>query len=151
MLYFEIVSMGEDKVTQNLGSGRKGLNIALWIAQALVGLPFTLFGFMKLTAPIPELSKTVMWAADHSEAFVRFMGVVDMAGGLGMLLPAITRIKPHLTVWAALGCVVLQACAMVFHISRGEAMVTPMNLVFLALSAFVFWGRRSRAPILARA
>jgi DoxX-like family len=82
---------------------------------------------------------------------VRFMGVVDMAGGLGMLLPAITRIKPQLTVWAALGCVVLQACAMVFHISRGEAMVTPMNLVFLALSAFVFWGRRSRAPILARA
>ncbi|MEQ6332650.1 DoxX family protein [Sphingobium sp. MK2] len=131
-------------------SGGRGLNIALWVAQALVGLPFTLFGFMKLTSPIAELAKTVPWVADYSEAFVRMMGVVDMAGGLGMLLPAITRIKPQLTIYAAMGCMALQICAMIFHVLRGEAMVTPLNLVFFALAAFTFWGRRSRAPITPR-
>jgi uncharacterized membrane protein len=138
-------------MTDQVAKSGKGLNIGLWIAQAIVGVPFTLFGFMKATSPIAELSGTMPWVAEYSETFVRAIGVVDMAGGLGMLLPALTRIKPQLTVWAALGCVLLQLCAMVFHISRGEAMVTPLNLVFLALSAFVFWGRRSRAPITPRA
>jgi uncharacterized membrane protein len=138
------------KMDETANNGGKGIRFALWVAQALVGLPFTLFGIMKLTSPIAELSKTVLWAADYPETFVRFMGLVDLSGGLGMLLPALTRIKPHLTVYAALGCMVLQLCAMAFHISRGEAMVTPLNLVFFALSAFVFWGRRSRAPITPR-
>jgi uncharacterized membrane protein len=105
---------------------------------------------MKLTSPIEQLAQSVPWVTDYSETFVRMIGVVDMAGGLGMLLPALTRIKPQLTVWAALGCILLQISAIIFHISRGEAMVTPLNMVFIALAAFVFWGRRSRAPITPR-
>jgi uncharacterized membrane protein len=137
-------------MSENSAKSGKGLNIALWVAQALVGIPFTLFGFMKMTGPIAELSKTMLWAADYPEAFVRVMGAVDMAGGLGLLLPAITRIQPRLTVYAAAGCMALQASAMIFHISRGEAMVTPLNIVFFVLAAFVFWGRRSRSPIAPR-
>jgi hypothetical protein len=52
-----------------------------------------------------------------------------------------------LTVLAALGCAVLQACAIVFHVSRGEAARTPFNFVLVGLSVFVDWGRRSKAPI----
>jgi hypothetical protein len=73
-----------------------------------------------------------------------------MAGGVGLLLPALTRIKPGLTVAAALGCTVLQALAIAFHISRGEVAMTPVNFTFLALSVFVLWGRGRKAPIPAR-
>ena len=54
------------------------------------------------------------------------------------------------TVLAALGCAVLQVIALVFHLSRGEAPVTPLNAVLLALSLFVLWGRSRKAPIAPR-
>jgi hypothetical protein len=66
-------------------------------------------------------------------------------------LPSVTRIKPGRTVLAALGCVALQASAIVFHLSRGEAANTPFNFLLVALSLFVAWGRRSRVPIAPRA
>lgn len=123
------------------------LQVGLWIAQILVGVPFMLLGFMKLTTPIPKLAGTFPWTGQLPESFVRCIGVIDIAGGLGMLLPALTRVKPKLTVWAALGCSVLQVCAIVFHTLRGEISATPGNYVFLGLSLFVLWGRMRRAPI----
>jgi hypothetical protein len=59
----------------------------------------------------------------------------------------VTRVKPGLTVLAALGCAVLQALAILFHVSRGEAANTPFNFFLVALSLFVLWGRRARVPI----
>ena len=75
----------------------------------------------------------------------------DLLGGLGILLPSVTHIKPGLTVLAALVCVALQASAIVFHLARGEAANTPFNFLLVALSLFVALGRRSRAPITPRA
>ena len=66
-------------------------------------------------------------------------------------MPSVTRIKPGLTVLAAVGCAALMASAIVFHVSRGEAAKTPFNFVLLALALFVAWGRRSKAPIAPRA
>jgi hypothetical protein len=77
-------------------------------------------------------------------------GVLDLLGGIGILLPAVTRIAPALTVLAALGCTALQVGAIVFHLSRGEAADTPFNVLLAALALFVAWGRRSKAPIAAR-
>jgi uncharacterized membrane protein YphA (DoxX/SURF4 family) len=128
----------------------KTLNVFLWIAQLILAAMFCAAGFMKLTTPIPELSIMMAWTGQLPEAFVRAMGVVDLAGGLGVLLPSLTRIKPRLTVIAALCCVILQICATIFHLSRGEAMLTPLNFILLALSLFVFWGRSKREPIAPR-
>lgn len=128
----------------------RGLRIGLWAAQVLIAVVFTGAGFVKLSTPIAQLSATMPWTGQYPEGFVRFMGMVDLAGGLGILLPSLTRIVPRLTVLAALGCVALQVCALVFHLSRGEAMVTPLNVVLLALSLFVLWGRGKKAPILPR-
>lgn len=136
--------------TLNYPQPGRGLQIGLWVAQVLLSIVFISSGFMKLTTPIAQLSATIPWTGQHPEGFVRFIGLVDLAGGLGILLPALTRILPRLTVLAALGCVVLQVCALVFHLSRGEAMVTPLNVVLLALSLFVLWGRGKKAPILPR-
>jgi hypothetical protein len=126
------------------------LRVGLWVAQGVIFLVFGSAGLVKLLTPIPELAAMMPWTGQYSEGFVRFIGLVDLAGAIGILLPALTRILPRLTVLAALGCTVLQLFALVFHISRGEAEVTPLNLVLLALSLFVLWGRGRKAPIAAR-
>jgi uncharacterized membrane protein YphA (DoxX/SURF4 family) len=128
----------------------KTLRVGLWAAQFVLAGLFLFSGFMKLGTPIPELAKMMPWTGQHSELFVRFIGLVDLAGGLGILLPALTRIKPRLTVLAALSCSLLQVFAMVFHLSRGEAPVLPLNIVLLSLSLFVLWGRARKAPLLPR-
>ncbi len=79
------------------------------------------------------------------------MGLVDFSGGIGILLPALTRILPRLTVLAALGCVVLQISAIIFHTSRGELSALPLNAVLLPICLFILWGRGKKAPIAPRA
>jgi hypothetical protein len=128
----------------------RALRIGLWVAQGLIFFVFASAGLVKLLTPIPQLAAMMPWAGQYSEAFVRSIGLIDLAGGIGILLPALTRILPRLTVLAALGCTVLQMFALVFHISRGEAAVTPLNFVLLALSLFVLWGRGRKAPIAPR-
>lgn len=127
------------------------MRVGLWVAQVLLALAFCGAGFTKLFTPIPELSHMMPWTGELSATFVRFIGLVDLAGGLGILLPSLTRIKPRLTVLAALGCAVLQIFATGFHVSRGELMVLPLNFVLLPLSVFVLWGRSKRVAISPRA
>jgi uncharacterized membrane protein YphA (DoxX/SURF4 family) len=128
----------------------KLLLIGLWSAQVLLFIAFTLFGCMKFFMPVDQLAAMWVWPDDVPAWFLRLMGIIDFAGGVGVLLPALTRIQPRLTVLAALGCVLLQIAAMIFHLSRGEAPALPLNVILLALSAFILWGRRKRAPIMPR-
>ena len=129
------------------GSQNKVLNAILWAAQVLVAAAFTFAGYTKLTTPIETLSAMMPWTGDASEIFVRIIGLIDLAGGLGALLPALTRVLPGLTVLAALGCSVLQVFALVFHLWRGEVMMAPLNIALLALSLFILWGRGRKIPI----
>lgn len=130
-----------------LTTGSKPLRIGLWAAQFVLFATFLMSAYMKLTTPIAQLSTMMPWTGELPEAFVRFIGLVDLAGGIGILLPALTRIQPRLGVLAALGIVVLQVLAIGFHGSRGEWMVVPLNLVLLPLAVFVLWGRSRKAPI----
>jgi hypothetical protein len=133
------------------GSARSGLDTGLWATQVLLALTFAGTGVWKLVTPIRHLAEMIPWAGQVSPGLLYATAVFDLLGGLGILLPSATRIRPGLTVLAALGCVALQASAVVFHFSRGEADHTPFNFVLVALSLFVAWGRRSRAPITPRA
>ena len=140
-------------MTSSLTASRpvgKPLQIALWVAQILVFVPFCLFGSMKLFMPIEQLAAMWAWPGAVPAWFLHLTGLLDVAGGLGILLPAVTRIHPKLTVLAALGCALLQIAAIVFHSSRGEFPALPLNFILLALSIFVLWGRAKRAPITAR-
>lgn len=116
--------------------------IALWVAQALLAVSFVGAGIWKLVTPIGELAAKIPWAGQVSPTFLYTTAAFDLAGGIGVLAPTLMRIKPRLTALAALGCAALQACAIVFHISRGEAANTPFNVVLVALALFVAWGRR---------
>lgn len=142
--------MATTAASANPNTVSKPANIGIWIAQLLGAAAFIMAGVMKLATPIPELSAMMPWTGEYSEGFVRLMGVIDMAGGLGLLLPSLTRIMPRLTVIAAALCVVLQVLAIGFHASRGEFMVLPTNAVYIAFALIVLWGRGRKAPIAPR-
>jgi len=125
----------------------KVLNTCLWIVQGLLALTFAGTGVWKLTTPIPELAAKMPWMGQESPVLLYATAVFDLLGGLGIILPSITRIKPRLVVLAALGCVALMTAAIVFHFSRGEGLNTPFNFLMIALSLFVAWGRYSKARI----
>jgi hypothetical protein len=131
-------------------SASNSLRIGLWIVQGLLALTFVGTGIWKMATPIPRLAAMIPWAGQVSPGLLYATALFDILGGLGILLPSATRIKPGLTVLAAIGCVALQASAIVFHLSRGEAGNTPFNFLLVTLSCFVAWGRRSRAPIAPR-
>ena len=126
------------------------LRIGLWTAQIIVFALFTLFGSMKLLMPVDKLAEMWIWPGQVPSWFLHLTGILDVVGGLGVLLPAVTRIQPRLTVLAALGCTLLQIAAIIFHLSRDEAAVVPLNSVLLALSVFILWGRGRHAPIAPR-
>jgi len=130
--------------------GKKGLNIALWGVQILLGLAFFGAGLMKATTPVEELAANMPWVQGAMGSYVRFIGVSEVLGGLGLVLPAATRIKPGLTVLAALALAVVMVLATVTHVVRGEFDVIAFNLVLGGLAAFVAWGRAKKAPIAAR-
>ena len=100
--------------------------------------------------PVDKLAEMWIWPGQVPSWFLHLTGILDVAGGIGVLLPAMTRIQPRLTVYAALGCTLLQIAAIIFHLSRGEAAAVPLNIVLLALSVFILWGRGRPAPIAPR-
>ena len=124
---------------------RKLLGAFLWLAQGVLAFFFLWGAWMKLGMPLDEAAKMAPWVAAQP-GLAKFTGIVDLLGGLGILLPALLRIQPRLSVLAAVGIIALQALAMGFHLMRGEAMVLPMNVVLLALAAFVLWGRTRAVP-----
>lgn len=127
----------------------KTLNIALWVAQALLALVFIGTGLFKLVTPIATLAGIWPWAGEYPN-LLRLTGILDLCGGIGVVSPALTRIKPGFTVPAALGCAALMVSAIGFHLSRGEGANTAFNVVMLVLALFVFWGRRAKASTIRR-
>lgn len=127
----------------------KGLNIALWVAQGLISLTLIWAGYAKLFQPIEETAKMLPWALDNP-GLLKFTGIVDLLGGIGIVLPAALKIQPKLTVFAAYGTIALMIAASIFHISRGEASLIGMNIFFLVLAGLIAWGRTKKAPILSK-
>jgi len=123
------------------------MNIALWVIQILLALAFLAAGVPKATQPIPSLSKRLTWAKDVPAPFVRFIGVAEILGALGLILPALTGILPWLTVAAAIGLAVIMVAAIIFHLLRGETNRIAFNIVFLLLLLFVTYGRIALAPL----
>lgn len=129
------------------GQPGRTYHVTLWVAQCLIAAVFLTVGYMKSTMPLDELAKIVPWAKDYRELFVRTIGAIDLAGGIGMLLPAWTRILPGLGVLAALGCTTILTLAVGFHFMRGEGIGIAVNCPLAIVAAFVLWGRWKRDPI----
>ena len=136
--------------THTAPQSRRGLRIALWIAQVLLAVAFGMSGLMKLSTPIADLAAQMAWVGSVPPALVRFIGAAELAGAIGLILPALTRIQPRLTALAAVGLIVVMVLASIVHATRGEFGMIPVNVVLGALAAFVAWGRSKAAPIAPR-
>lgn len=128
----------------------KAINIALWIAQGLLAVMFIMAGIMKTTQPIEALAESLPWVTSTPLGLVRFIGISELLGGLGLLIPSIFRFKPFLTVWAALGLALVMVLAGGFHASRGEFPNIGMNVMLIGLALFIAWGRSKKALIIAK-
>ncbi|GAB4382988.1 MAG: DoxX family protein [Salibacteraceae bacterium] len=126
------------------------LNILLWIAQVILAAIFLMAGFMKSFTPMDELADSLPWVTNTPVALVRFIGISELLGALGMILPSALRILPKLTVVAAVGLCIVMVLAAGFHILRSEWQALPINFALFALSAFVAWGRSKKVVIQAK-
>lgn len=117
------------------------LDFWLWAIAGLLAALYVMIGVMKTTRPIPALAGMMKWPGDYPR-LVRFVGASELAGALGLVLPLATGILAFLTPVAAICLALVQVLAIGFHAVRGETKQTlGMNLVLLALAAFVAWGR----------
>jgi hypothetical protein len=123
------------------------VNVVLWIVQGLLAAVFLLVGSMKASRPVAALSKNMAWVSAVPLGLVRFIGVAEVLGAVSLILPMVTHIAPGLTIAAAAGLVLVQACAIVFHLSRREGRVVPGNVVLLLLALFVLIGRVAIVPV----
>ncbi|MFL5508678.1 MAG: DoxX family protein, partial [Gemmatimonadaceae bacterium] len=123
------------------------LNAILWTAQVLLALLFVFAGGMKLVAP-PELLKGP--GIQFPVLFLRFFGVCEFAGGLGLILPGLLRIRTGLTPLAAAGLVVIMIGATALTIAADGVAAGVVPLVVGLLAAFVAYGRWRLAPHPAR-
>lgn len=117
------------------------MNVVLWILQWLLAVAFTVAGVLKSTQPKEKLTPQMPWVEDFSPATVRFIGVVEILGALGLVLPTLTGIAPILTPLAATGIAVIMLLAAGVHARRKEPSGIATTLVLLVLAAIVAWGR----------
>lgn len=119
------------------------MNIALWIVQGLLALAYLAAGGMKVAQPREKLVATgnFDWMTDTSDNGVKAVGLVEILGALGLILPQLTGIAPILTPIAAVGLVLVQVFAARVHLIRKETKVLPANVILLLLAAFVAVGR----------
>ena len=123
------------------------MNYALWIVQVLLALLFLFAGGMKLALPLDKLTGPVAlpgW-------LTRFIGVAEVLGAIGLILPSLLRISPGLTPLAALGLVLVMIGAVAVTLIGGMIGPALLSLVVGLLAAFVAYGRWRRAPISPRA
>jgi hypothetical protein len=134
----------------------KAMNILLWILQVLLGVFFCFTGFGKVMCYRADvwnhtLHQPVAWFSAVPQSLFVFIGVCEFLGGVGLILPAMTGIKPKLTAFSAIGLTLIMVLAAIFHIVRGEfSFFLPMNLVLAGVSAFIAYGRLMVKPIAAQ-
>jgi hypothetical protein len=119
------------------------VNSALWIVQGLLALVYLAAGGLKVARPREQLvgSGNFDWMRDSSDAGVKAVGLVEILGALGVILPWLTGIASILTPIAAIGLVVVQIGALRVHLVRNERQPLPANMLLLLLAAFVAVGR----------
>jgi len=130
-----------------LQSKSKTLHITLWLAQALLAATLLMGAALKFM-PIDQISVMMPWMGQVPVWKVRALGIIDLLGAVGLILPTLLRIKPVLTPLAAVSVMVLMLCAIAFHVSRGEASGIGINIFSGLLAVYVGWGRFRKVPVL---
>lgn len=113
----------------------------LWTLQITVAVILLISGYTKLFLPHEQLADTSEWTGAYTEVFVRYIGMIDILGGLGLILPGLLGIYPRITGYTAVGVAILMVAAMVLHIDRYEFGAIWVNIFILIASIVIAYGR----------
>jgi hypothetical protein len=120
------------------------MNIFVWIVQVLLAAIFALQGVLLISPP--EAMKVVFDALPFSRGFMVVIGVLDVLGAIGLILPWALNFQPRLTPLAAAGLTIIMIGAVVTHLMRGEIAQAIPALIIMVLSAFVAYARTVLVP-----
>ncbi len=118
----------------------KTLNVILWIAQSILSI-LLLSGAVMKFMPVEKISGMMPWTGEVPIVLLRLLGVIDLLGGVGLILPGLLRLKPVMVIWASVGTSILMLSAIIFHISRVETHVIGFNIICVLIAIFITWGR----------
>jgi uncharacterized membrane protein YphA (DoxX/SURF4 family) len=118
------------------------MTVALWIVQGLLAALFLFAGVMKFIMTVEEMTKEIPLPG----AFLRFIGVAEILGAIGLILPGLLRIKPGLTPLAAVGLAVIMVGATVLTLTTSPVAMALMPFMVGILAIFVAYGRWRLAP-----
>lgn len=122
------------------------MNIGLWFLQFLLGIYFIFTGILHFVLP-PGLPPPMAWMYELPTFLHYFSGTAEILGGLGLILPGLTRIQTRLTPLAALGFVLVMLGALVWHLTRNEFQPIVMNMILASIAGFVAYGRWKTSPL----
>jgi|ERR1700736_6588798 uncharacterized membrane protein YphA (DoxX/SURF4 family) len=125
----------------SIDTSSKKMNVLLWIVQGLLALVFLFAGGSKLVMSIAEMQKQIAFPGP----FLRFLGVAEVLGAIGLILPGLLRIRPGLTPLAAVGLAIITVGATVVTLKTGGGALALFPFVVALLSAFVAYGRWQQA------
>ena len=124
------------------------MSVILWILQVLLGLLFIFAGVMKFIMPVEEMNRQAPVVLPG--LFLHFIGLCEILGGLGLVLPSLLKIQPRLTPLAALGLAIITAGATVITLMGSMKVVAAYPFVICLLCLFVAYGRWRLRPISSR-
>ncbi|AFU00634.1 DoxX family protein [Nocardia brasiliensis] len=124
------------------------MNIALWIVTGLLAVVALVSGNIKAFTPKAKLAQAPggRWTETASAGVVKTMGAVEVLAAVGLILPAVLGIAPTVVPVTAVCWSLLMVGAMIVHVRDGEYKVITANVVYLAMAAFVVWGRLVLEP-----
>jgi uncharacterized membrane protein YphA (DoxX/SURF4 family) len=122
------------------------MNKLLWVLQGLLGVYFVGVGVSHFAVP-PNLPAMMGWMYELSPTLHFVSGTAEILGGLGLILPGLTKIQTRLTPLAAAGLALVMVGATFWHLSRGESANIFVNIVLFALTAFIAYGRWRLSPL----
>jgi uncharacterized membrane protein len=121
-------------------------NRVLWVLQWIFGLYFIAVGLMHFIVP-EGLPDVMSWMYDLNDTVHVITGVAEILGGLGLILPGLTGIRPELTIAAALGLLVVMIAAVIWHVGREELPNIGFNVGNAVVMGYIAYGRLRLAPL----
>jgi hypothetical protein len=115
------------------------MRVAYWIVAALLALFYLYSGGIKVVRSKDQLRPMMGWIDSVPLRLVRTIGVLEVLGAVGLVLPPLTGVAPGLALAAAIGLVLIQVGGISLHLSRGEVKVIGLNVVLLALAGVTMW------------
>ena len=123
------------------------VNVLLWSVQGLLALLFLFTGTTMLVTPREKLVAGAVWAETFSPSTTKLIGLLEVLGAVGLVIPMITDVLPWLTPLAAVGLSLLMVGAVATHLRHREYQKALLPLVVLLLAVCIVYGRFVVLPL----